>query len=267
MEKNDLTAGYFFTDFPYYDKQNNLNSLKCLSFIIIHPVYGPMIFDTGSSYNTDQMVDNLYTFFNLHPDDFKWVFNTHIHPDHMGSNFLFKNATIVFSKKDYEMEEKISKILSTYGDIKSFFKNHCPGYENFYDDDEIVRMRKISNDCWSSERIGMKLNVKFIEDSPSIPPFIKIFRSPGHTHHHYSFKIAHNNKNIYITGDAVSNRQVIRSDINQRMEEPHMDINAYFCTLSEFMKFEGIFIPGHDRPFQFPSRKSIKDNVFEINSV
>ena len=258
-----MKAGYFFTHFPYYDNNRKLSYLKSLSFVLIHPDYGPMIFDTGSSHDPDETKDNLKKNFNLSPDDIKWVFNTHIHPDHYGSNFLFKNATIVISKKDYDLAEKIAHTVLN-GDIKTFFAEYCPGYRLYYTDEEIEKLKSITKKYWNPKIIGMDLDVKYIEDMPVIPHFIKIIRSFGHTLFHYSFVIKNVHNEIIVSGDSVSNRQVIDSDIENRMNEPHMNLEMFSDSLNEIRKHKGLIIPGHDRPFYYPSKKCIKNSVFDI---
>jgi glyoxylase-like metal-dependent hydrolase (beta-lactamase superfamily II) len=264
-----LKAGYFFTNFPYYDKFNNQKFLKSLSFVIDHPEYGPMIFDTGTPHDTDTTSSILKKQFNLDTDDMKWVFITHIHPDHTGSNFLFKKAKIVISKEDFLFSKRIANIVFSKGDLKSFLYENCPGYKNYYDDIEIEKMKNMINDYWSEKRFGIGLDTCFIEDNPPIPPFIRIMNSPGHTFHHKSYMISGLNpgKNIYITGDSISNRHIINSEYEDRLNEPHMDFSLFDKTITEFRNYDGVFVPGHDRPFYYPSRDPIKNNIFEIEDL
>ena len=94
-----MRAGYIFTDFPINSQENGIRSLKCTSFIIIDKEYGPILFDTGSVYDTQTLLTFLKNQIGLEPDDIRWVFNTHIHPDHTGANRFFRKAKLVFSRK------------------------------------------------------------------------------------------------------------------------------------------------------------------------
>ena len=78
-----MEFGYYFTDFPYNTKNEGTKYLKCTSFIIKDNEYGPIIFDTGSIYDYNTLLDFLKKQFNLLPNDIRWVFITHIHPDHI----------------------------------------------------------------------------------------------------------------------------------------------------------------------------------------
>ena len=117
---------------------------------------------------------------------------------------------------------------------------------------------------WSKERLGLNLTYGFIEDDVEIPPFIEPIESFGHTHFSYSYKINLNNQNYFITGDAVSNRLAIKSEIGDNISEPHMDLEKYFSSINYFKNQNGIIVPGHDKPFNISDRSAIRTNVFNI---
>jgi glyoxylase-like metal-dependent hydrolase (beta-lactamase superfamily II) len=262
-----LISGYFFTNFSYLDRNNNIKFLKCSSLIIIHPYFGGIIFDTGSPDNPDDIKNQLKKYFGISADEIKWVFNTHIHPDHTGSNYLFKNANIIISRNDFLEAKSISEISLSDHDLKSYLYDHYKGYKNFYDDFEINNLKLYIKKYWNEERLGLNLKVSYIEDNPEIPDFIKIIPTFGHTLYHYSYKVENNNRDLYITGDAVSYRQILNEDYNSRLNEPHMDFNSYFKTVDILKKYNGIFVPGHDRPFYSDTKRSIKKNVFELSKL
>ena len=106
-----MTAGYTFTDYPYLTRDNKTKILKCSSFVLIDEKFGPMVFDTGSAYDEKNLAHYLSHQFNLKPEDIKWVFITHIHPDHIGSNRLFKNAKIILSRNEFEFGDKIAQTV------------------------------------------------------------------------------------------------------------------------------------------------------------
>jgi glyoxylase-like metal-dependent hydrolase (beta-lactamase superfamily II) len=259
-----LKAGYIITNFPSSIKSNPSFVLKCFTYLINDPVYGIILFDTGSPYKPETILHSLKNEFDIFPEDVKWIFNTHIHPDHVGANSFFPKAKIIFSKKDFDFAKETSEIVFSNGDLMSFLHSKCPGYKNSFDEYETNNMKNLIKLYWNEEKIGLKKKPSFIEDNPEIPQFIKIFLSSGHTFFHYSFIIENNYKNIFVTGDAISNRFVLNGSMNTRLLEPHMDFDMYFNTIKYFEKIDGIFFPGHDRPYFSKSKQKIRSNYFNI---
>lgn len=262
-----MEFGYIFTDFPFKTKTEGLKQLKCTSFILIDKVFGPMIFDTGSVYDSEYFLSSLKKVFNLNPEDILWIFITHIHPDHIGSTRFFKNAKLILSKNEYEFGNKIAKTVFEGKDLLSYLHKNCPGYINSFEQFEADNMQYHIEKHWTKEKIGFNLQYFFIEDNPGIPSFIKIMPSFGHTFNHYSFLIQVENIDILITGDALSMRMILRNDHEERYLEPHMDFNLYFKTLNYFKNFKGLFIPGHDRPFFSQTFKPIRKNHFLLKEI
>ena len=144
-----MKFGYLFTDFGSKTKNDGYYILKCLSFIVIDPIYGAMIFDTGSPQDIDNLVLQLKKHFNIAPSDIKWVFNTHIHPDHLGANSIFKNAKIIFSRKDFEFSQEMAEVAFSDGDLLQFLLDRCPGYKNYFDDFEANQTKYYLKNYWS----------------------------------------------------------------------------------------------------------------------
>jgi len=240
------------------------NYLRCLSFVLISKEYGAMIFDTGSPFKPEILLENLKNSFDLDPEDIKWVFITHFHPDHIGSNNLFKRAKFVFPKRDLEFGSEVAEVVFSGKKLLSFLHSRCPGYiGNFGEVGERNTIYYVKS-FWSKERLGLNLTYGFIEDDVEIPPFIEPIESFGHTHFSYSYKINLNNQNYFITGDAVSNRLAIKSEIGDNISEPHMDLEKYFSSINYFKNQNGIIVPGHDKPFNISDRSAIRTNVFNI---
>ena len=126
-----MQAGYTFTNFPYITRENETKYLKCTSFILIDEKFGPMIFDTGSVYDEKNLTGFLKTEFGLNADDVKWVFNTHIHPDHVGANRIFRNAKLVLSRNEFEFNDRIAQAVFQKQNLLAYLHENCPGYKNF----------------------------------------------------------------------------------------------------------------------------------------
>jgi glyoxylase-like metal-dependent hydrolase (beta-lactamase superfamily II) len=265
--ENDLQAGYTFTDFPYITRENETKYLKCTSFILIDEKFGPMIFDTGSMYDAKNLPAFLKTQFGLNPADIKWVFITHIHPDHIGANIIFRNAKLVLSRNEFEFGDRIAEAVFQKKDLLTYLHENCPGYKNSFDQFEADRMEKTLYEKWSKSNIGLDLDVLYIEDSPEIPDYIKIIPTPGHTFYHYSFLIETKEINILVAGDALSMRLILRDNSEERLIEPHMDFPQYFNSLEHIKKFDGLIVPGHDRPFFSKTLRSIRKNNFKTGEL
>ena len=168
-----MEAGYIFTNLPVNTRENDIRYLKCTSFIIIDKIYGPILFDTGSSYDTKTLLSFLKNKFQLSPNDIKWVFITHIHPDHIGANRFFRKANIILSRKDYEFSRNIANVVFEGKNLLSYLHENCPGYKKTFDQFNANNMQSYIEKYWSDEAIGINLNPKYIEDNPEIPNFIK----------------------------------------------------------------------------------------------
>ncbi|HOV15634.1 MAG TPA: MBL fold metallo-hydrolase [Spirochaetota bacterium] len=258
-----MKCGYLFSNFQIPSEANNY-SLKCLTFVIISKDYGAMIFDTGSPFNPEEVLTQLKENFDLNPEDIKWVFNTHFHPDHVGTNKYFKKAKFIFPKRDLQFACEVAEVVFSNKDLLKFLFDRCPGYIDNFTKTEETNIKYYFKNFWSDENLGLKLTHGFIEDNTEIPDFIIPLETFGHTHYSYSFKILSEINNYYITGDSVSNRLILKSDNLERLTDPHMDFDKYFKTIDFFKKQNGIIIPGHDRPFYMEDSTPIKEKVFEI---
>jgi len=259
-----LKAGYFFSIFPAPTRSGNIYKLKCLSFILEHPDHGVMIFDTGTP-SDSELALFLKESFNINCEAVSWVFNTHIHPDHVGGNHLFKNAKIVLSRKDFEESERIARVVFDNKDLKHYLHTNFTGYHKTFDDFETEQMKLYTKNYWSEEKIGINSRTLYIEDTPKIPDFINIIPTSGHTTFHHSYKIKGKTADYFITGDAVSSRLILNGGKENRLTEPHMDFDKFFESLAFFENQKAFLIPGHDRPFFSTTKQTIKENIFDID--
>ncbi|MBN2545318.1 MAG: MBL fold metallo-hydrolase [Spirochaetes bacterium] len=262
-----MKFGYYFTDFPEFSKNEGVKFLKSSVYLIYSEIEGPMLFDTGSVYDTKSLIFFLKNYFNLNPEDINWIFITHLHPDHVGGNRLFKNAKIILSKNEYMFANSIAKTVFNKGNLLKFLLDNCPGYKNFFTQETADNMQRYIENYWSDESLGLHFNHYFIEDNPVIPEIIKILPTFGHTFNHYSYVIENKDLNILIAGDALSMRMVMRDEDEQRFFEPHMDFNLYFKSLKLIKKFEGIIAPGHDRPFYSKNLKSLRNHINTLKEI
>lgn len=262
-----LVGGYIMTDYPMANSDKTQTNLKSFSFVLIDKSYGAMLFDTGSPTQQDVMVNELKNKFSLDLKDIKWVFNTHLHIDHVGINALLPHVNTVLSKKEYEFILKLVDAAFSNINFLDFMLENCPGYKGLFTQYEADILKEQVKQYYPGDEAMSKLNIKYIEDCPEIPHYISILPSHGHTFDHYSFKIETSNIDFYIVGDSISNRLDYYADYEQPTE-PQADIQQYIDTIAEASnKYEGIIVPGHDRPFFSNSFKSVKENIFNINEI
>ncbi len=258
-----MIGGNIFTTFLVPTDDGEPLKLKCSSFVIVDDSKKGIIFDTGSPYDNKTLIDELKTRFSLEPEDITYVFNTHIHPDHCGGNHLFKNAKIVMSRLDFEFSNDMAKVSLEGGakELKKFLEKKSL-YHTYTDkdcEDTVIFMKHF----WSLEKLGFNNEVLFLEDKPKIPNYIVPIETFGHTFNHYSFYIKGEHNDIYVTGDAISNRLVLNNPERQ-LNEAHMHPREYIETAKALQNKNGIFIPGHDRPFFTENRRGVKENPFEL---
>ncbi len=243
-----MNSTVVFTDYPVPSEDGVLRQLRCSSFIIVDREYGGIVFDTGSPYGTKQLSDGIYKATGLNPDQIKWVFNTHIHPDHVGSNLLFSKAKKVFSRKDMEFYNLLKDAAHSDIDFLEHLHKVCPGYRsiiNQFDADKIKLTLKIH---YSPEKLAQKGSFGYLEDDTEIPPFIKPIQLFGHTHFHYGYIISRKTE-LFVTGDACTSRYIFKGHDHTRLGEPHVDFDAYFKSLAIIKDFKGVIVPGHDNAF------------------
>ena len=259
-----MIGGNIFTIFLVPNDPEPLK-LKCSSFVMIDDKNNGIIFDTGSPYDNETLINELKAKFSLEPKDIKYVFNTHIHPDHVGGNELFKNAKIIMSKIDFEFHKEMANASLNGGvkKFKEFLSEKCP--HNTLTEKDCEDNVLFINRFWNLEKLGFnkEQEVLFLEDNPKIPEYIMPLKTFGHTIGHYTFHIKGKSNDIYVTGDAISNRLILNNH-NRKIDEAQIFPEDYIKTIEVLKKNGGIFVPGHDKPFWTNNKTSVKENPFEL---
>lgn len=261
-----MICGYFFTNYNKVWNDEVFQALRVFSFVVVDPVHGAMIFDTGSPADTEALISKIEKQFGLSPEDFTYVFNTHLHPDHFGNNRLFSKAKIIFSKKDYDFQLSIAEAARSDENFLHYLHNNFNGYRKSFNEKIADSYRYYLRKYFNEETIGPEENRFYIEDNPELPPFISLSHTPGHVPWHYSYTIDAGETDIYIAGDSISTRLALQSQTSYEIleKEPHIDFELYNTTLAQYQGKKGIIACGHDRPFYSEDFKTIKSKVIEF---
>lgn len=106
-------------------------------------------------------------------DDIDIVFNSHLHYDHAENNTLFKRATFVVSRAEWE-----------------YAKNPIPSQKWLYDFE------------WTDEKITEKNYELIATDNFEYIPGITLIQTPGHSRGHQSLVVQTPQGTVCIAGDA-----------------------------------------------------------------
>jgi glyoxylase-like metal-dependent hydrolase (beta-lactamase superfamily II) len=241
------TAGYILTRFPMLVDDNNAYEIKCTSFVYIHKEHGVMLFDTGSALDRERYCSILQNKFGINRDEVKWVFTTHMHPDHIGTHLFYKKATIVYSRREYVMMENMAEVARQDEDMLTYLHHQFPGYRESINRFDAEHIKNSILKYWP--HILGNNDPLWLEDNPGLPDCVTAWPSNGHTMHHYSYTVQTDNWDFHITGDALSTRFAFQEGQIITDNEPHMHYDKYQKTLQQCRRLKGIVVPGHDRPF------------------
>ena len=120
------------------------------------------------------------------PEDVDIVINTHLHYDHTGYNYLFKNADFYVQRKEYD------------------FAMNCPtsGFGFAYKKANYDK-NAVAYTSW-----------RFLDGEQEILPGIICFPTPGHTIGHQSLLVNTEEGTLCIASDAVKTLAALEVDLN-----------------------------------------------------
>ncbi|NLJ70829.1 MAG: N-acyl homoserine lactonase family protein [Clostridiaceae bacterium] len=142
------------------------------------------------------------------------VINTHLHVDHAGCNYLFKNAKFYVQKTEWEAAHNPLIPEKPFYLVKDFDKTAVKYFQ------------------WN-----------FLEGDSDILEGISVITTPGHTRGHQSVLVNIEEGVLCITGD-ISN---IADNVNENLE-PNIivDVPGTYESIKRVRQFADYMLPGHD---------------------
>jgi glyoxylase-like metal-dependent hydrolase (beta-lactamase superfamily II) len=183
---------------------------------------------------------------NIQPQNVQVVINTHVHPDHVGNNRLFTNATIILSRADYEFARQYSHAMMATNDPLHVLLTFFPEARGHRLLRHASQAQEMARRFWQDDIIGQKDQISWIEDRPSLPLHIELWPTPGHTPGHHAV-VLRTSTPLLISGDAMPGRLFWRSRLTELV--PRFNNEQFLESKTWVEQFEGLIMGGHDRPF------------------
>jgi len=238
-----MNITHFFTHLE--QKTDTKNILIPISSTLIQIDGKNFLIDTGFV-NRKEIVYNLNKM-GLSTLDIHYVLNTHIHHDHCGGNRYFSNSEIYISEQDYFFQRGFMHDIVdvSLDQIEPTVKKYYPKFN----DKQISLFSHLAKEMatlWQDDIVGNTEQIHYIEQEWPFD-FIEIIETPGHSIQHYCFQIQTNNKPFLATGDALTTKTAFRL---YKLDFPYCyDSKEYLRSQRKIGQFQGILIPGHDKPF------------------
>lgn len=216
------------------------------------------IIDTGMAGNP-QLPTWLHEL-GYNPADFSLVINTHLHPDHIGGNRLFTSARILVSRRELEYEAAFNHLLQETGDpvatLRSLGRHvHEGGCRLAWD------LKRLAEQYPTPSLVGDRAQIEFLEDEPLLPQQISLIKVPGHSIDSRGVVLHGRCRTALVAGDALYHRDLWR-------EVPIVGIHysdaMFRQNVKRIARFQGIIIPGHDRPFDTTTNRYLQEDVFYL---
>jgi glyoxylase-like metal-dependent hydrolase (beta-lactamase superfamily II) len=179
--------------------------------------------------------------------DIHYILNTHIHPDHVGGNQHFPQAEIYLSEKDYVFQRDFINAIAEAEDAP--LSNVVKIFYPQFNENQLELYARLSTQMaahWKDDLVGNLEQIHYIEEDWPFD-FIEVVETPGHSIQHYSFRVDTPGKPFLVTGDALPTKTSFRQN---KLDFPYChDAGLYLESQKKIGEFQGIIVPGHDKPF------------------
>lgn len=148
------------------------------------------------------------------PEEVQVVVNTHLHYDHCGSNYLFKNAAFYIQQKEWDFANRPTPNQAQY-------------YKNSLFDISAVNTNQIN----------------LVNGEYELADGLVLIPTPGHTKGHQSLLINTEDGVVCYAGDAANLMENLTSDIIGNIL---YDTGQAFKSLADIRRKAEFVIPGHE---------------------
>ncbi len=146
----------------------------------------------------------------LSPQDIQFVINTHLHFDHCGNNYLFKDSTIYANKDHFKFAQESPNFPSEYFDLPH-------------------------------------LKYELLEGEPEIFPGVQAVLTPGHAPYHWSFLInLKHDGYVLLCSDAIYCQDNLDHDSWGGQMEPEVAKESAKKLLALADEKDAMMVYGHD---------------------
>lgn len=152
------------------------------------------------------------------PDEVDVVVNTHLHYDHCGGNYLFKNAKFYIQKDEWE-----------------FGLDPTPNQKQYYES-SLFDIRSVNTN-----------HIKLIDGEYVIAEGLVLIPTPGHTKGHQSLLVNTPEGVVCYAGDAANLLQNLKENIIGNIL---YDTQQAFDSMDEIRRKAKFAIPGHEPKIQ-----------------
>lgn len=166
------------------------------------------------SMEEDESMENALAKIGWKPEEVHIVVNTHLHYDHCGSNYLFKNASFYIQQMEWE------------------FANHPTPNQIQYYNHSLFDINAVNTN-----------QIIFVEGEYEISEGLVLIATPGHTKGHQSLLINTEDGVVCYAGDAANLLENLELDIIGNIL---YDTEQAFISLANIRHKAEFVIPGHE---------------------
>jgi glyoxylase-like metal-dependent hydrolase (beta-lactamase superfamily II) len=233
---------------------------------IVHTESDLVVIDTGFP---DTGLEKEMQRLGFRPEDVSIVFNTHFHVDHFGGNRLFKNARIVLSRAEHVYQTKWHRSYLAAEYRAELVASSFPRLNRRETDKLVQFLDVVKNRYFKEEYFGDMHHAEYIEDHPSLPDWLEVVQTPGHTPHHLSYVLKGRKSGAIVTGDIVAARNAyMNGKVN--FIEVYTDYDAAQQSIQALKERavtwpRTIICPSHELPFVAADGTRVDEFPFEIS--
>jgi glyoxylase-like metal-dependent hydrolase (beta-lactamase superfamily II) len=202
-----------------------------------------IVIDTGLSIQEDALAAALNER-GVSPDDIDLVINTHLHVDHCGNNSLFRAATILASRAEWDWTHAFYAAVFNTRAAERMLPTFYPEIGQYNLQARTIRnVARLARLFWRPERLGDPSRIRWLETT-GVPAGLTILATPGHTPHHLSVHV-NAPEPVVVAGDAV-----LAEDADAKVRTMIPFSRAQFLDTREHLLKRGErIVPGHGPAF------------------